>query len=161
MSGEVPDSVEVDVTEALRVAAQAKSLANALELADAVGRVCDAVVASGRAAELSDDLVRAWALCEWLRGGAKRDELAGAPGARRALADGERPITYLLTAEGVGALGEVVEAHPLPWSIDGRELVDARGALVFAASLGVERRAARDLLLSVLVAAVAAAGSTP
>lgn len=155
--GEAAEHI-VAAAEVARVEAIARA-ARSTEGVDALARVVAAAHAAGLVSV--EDLCAAYTAIA-----AERARLASvlAQPVETGGAAGDRRVAVMLTPEGVEGLRTVVELHPLPWLVDGRELVDARGEVAFAAAPGAvtaaeDRRGERDLLLGLLAAVVAEAGS--
>lgn len=150
----------VSVAASWQTVAAVVKAASSSEGVEALARIV--TVASKAELVPVEEVCAAWSEIALIR--ARNAATLAKPVEGEAVAAGERRVAVVLTAEGVEALGAVVEGHPLPWLVDGRELVDASGAVVFAAAPGavtsaVDRRGARDLLLGLLAALVGEAGA--
>lgn len=146
----------VAAAEVARVEAIARA-ARSSEGVDALARIVAAANTAGLVSV--EDLCAAYTAIA-----AERVRLASVLAQPVETEGGDRRVAVMLTSEGVEGLRTVVELHPLPWTVDGRELVDARGEMAFAAAPGAvtaaeDRRGERDLLLGLLAALVGEAGS--
>ena len=155
-------SEAADHSEAAAEVARVEAIARAVRSTEGVDALLRIVAAANTAGLVSvEDLCAAYTAIA-----AERVRLASvlAQPVETEGAAGERRVAVVLTTEGVEGLRTVVELHPLPWTVDGRELVDARGEVAFSAAPGAvtaagDRRGERDLLLGLLAALVGEAGS--